>query len=132
MIEQVERLCELGATDNEIARFFGTTVKVIQRWASANPEFGEALRVGKEVADARVERSLYQRAVGYEQTVTKVFLPAGSREPVFARYTEQMPPDTGAQIFWLKNRRRDEWKDRIESDHTGDVKLLVSRDDDRL
>ena len=69
-----------------------------------HPSFGEALKLAKKEADERVERSLYQRAVGYSYETVKVFLPYGLKEPVYAPYVEHVPPDTTAAIFWLKNR----------------------------
>ena len=52
----------------------------------------------------RVERSLYQRAVGYHYDSVKIFMPAGAKKPIYAPYVEHVPPDTIAAIFWLKNR----------------------------
>jgi hypothetical protein len=46
-------------------------------------------------------------------------MPAGAKKPVYAKYQEHVPPDVTAQIFWLKNRRRDEWRDKQEHEHTG-------------
>ena len=76
----------------------------IKRWAATHAEFRAALKVGKEAADQRVERSLYQRAVGYHYDAVKTFMPAGAKKPVYAPYVEHVPPDVTAQIFWLKNR----------------------------
>jgi hypothetical protein len=53
---------------------------------------------------ARVERSLYSRAVGYNYEATKIFMPAGHAKPVYAPYIEHVPPDVTAGIFWMKNR----------------------------
>ena len=62
---QVVKLSELGATDQEIADFFDVHVSTIHRWKHVHPEFCDTLKIGKEVADNRVERSLYQREIGY-------------------------------------------------------------------
>jgi hypothetical protein len=76
-----------------------------------HPEFMQALKVGKSEADDRVERSLYQRAVGYTYPAVKIFMPAGAKTPIYAPYDEHVPPDVTAGIFWSKNRRPDKWRD---------------------
>jgi hypothetical protein len=117
--EQARKLCQLGATDVEIADFFGVNVRTIYRWKADHDEFCHALKAGKEIADERVERSLYQRAVGYTHDAVKIFMPAGAEEPVYAPYREHNPPDTTAAIFWLKNRRKDDWRDKREHEVGG-------------
>lgn len=120
---QAEKLCALGATDQEIADFFEVDVRTIYRWKHDHDAFCQALKVGKEAADERVERSLYQRAIGYEQDEVKIFMPAGAAEPVYAPYRAKVAPDTTAAIFWLKNRRSKEWRDKQEVEHSGGVKI---------
>jgi hypothetical protein len=65
----------------------------------------------------RVERSLYQRANGYNYEAVKIFMPAGSKQPVVVHYIEHMPPDVTAGMFWLKNRDPDNWRDVQNVDH---------------
>lgn len=113
---QAEKLAELGATDQEIADFFNIDVRTVYRWKHDHPEFCQALKTGKDVADERVERSLYQRAIGYEQEEVKIFMPAGAEVPVYAPFRAKIAPDVTAAIFWLKNRRRDDWRDKQEHD----------------
>lgn len=112
-------LSQLGATDQEIADFFEVDVRTIYRWKHDHPEFCQALKTGKEVADERVERSLYQRAIGYEQDEVKIFMPGGATEPVYAPYRAKVAPDVTAAIFWLKNRRSQEWRDVNRTEVTG-------------
>src|SRR5277367_6916894 len=81
---QAKKLCELGATDIELADFFNVSVRTIYRWSIEFPEFCHALRAGKEAPDDRVERSLYHRAVGLSHDAAKIFMPAGARAPVYA------------------------------------------------
>jgi hypothetical protein len=64
-----------------------------------NTEFLHALKFGKKEVDERVERSLYQKAAGYHYDAVKIFLPYGSKEPIYAAYAENVPPDTTAAIF---------------------------------
>lgn len=119
--EKTRELCQAGATDADLAEFFGVSIRTISNWRDAHPEFLRALKVGKSDADDRVERSYYQRAVGYTFEAVKIFMPAGAEAPVYAPYLEHVPPDTGAAFNWLKNRRRDEWRDKQEVEHTGRV-----------
>jgi hypothetical protein len=121
--KQAEKLCALGATDEDLADFFEVNVRTISRWKVQHEEFCQALKAGKTEADDRVERALYQKAVGYEQDAVKIFMPAGATEPVYAKYREKMAPDTTACIFWLKNRRKDEWRDKLDHEHSGKVDL---------
>ncbi len=116
MVKQAAKLCALGATDMEIADFFGVAVCTISRWKNVHPEFCSALKVAKEIADNRVERSLFNRAVGYTYDAVKILQYEG--EPVVVPYEEHVPPDTTACIFWLKNRKPEEWRDRHQVDHS--------------
>lgn len=111
-VEQVRKLTLLGATDREIADFFKVSENTIYRWAIEHEDFCEARKNGKEAADERVERSLFHRAIGYKHDAVKMFQAGGAviSEP----YVEHYPPDTTAAIFWLKNRRPKEWRDKTE------------------
>lgn len=115
--EQAEKLCRLGATDEELADFFEVTTRTITRWKSSHEEFCLALKAGKEPADDRVERSLYAKANGYTFDAVKIFNNNGVEMVV--PYKEHVPPDTTACIFWLKNRRPDLWRDKVVSENTG-------------
>ena len=112
--KQAEKFAKLGATDRDLADFFEVSVNTIDNWKSQHAEFLGALKAGKTEADDRVERSLFQRAVGYEQDAVKIFMPKDATEPVYAPFRERIAPDTTACIFWLKNRRKEQWRDRHE------------------
>lgn len=132
---QAAKLCALGATDQEIANFFEVDVRTLYRWKHHYDEFCQSLKTGKEAADERVERSLFQRAIGYEQEEVKIFMPGGASEPVYAPYTAKIAPDVTAAIFWLKNRRSEAWRDvkhidaKQETTHRYDLDSLP---DERL
>ena len=111
-VEQAAKLCALGATDIEIADFFDITTRTLYRWKSDNDEFCQSLKVAKEIADDRVERSLFARANGYEHD--EVDIRVVQNEIVQTPIRKFYPPDTTAAIFWLKNRRPDMWRDKTD------------------
>lgn len=115
--EQARKLAEFGATLREIGEFFEISERSVINWMHWYPEFAAAVKTGKDIADDRVEQSLYRRALGYRYDAKKVFLHEG--KPVIVEYEEVCPPDTTACIFWLKNRRKDEWRDRHNHELTG-------------
>jgi len=108
--DQARKLCELGATDFEVAKFFGITTTTLYRWRHDHPEFCEALKAGKHALDERVVRSLAHKALGYTFESEKIFAHQG--KILRAKTVEHVPPDTTAMIFWLKNRRPKEFRDR--------------------
>lgn len=123
--KQAKKLCELGATDADLAEFFGVTTVTIWRWRCEYKEFCNALMIGKGVCDDRVERSLYQRAVGYSFSTEKIFSFQGSitRAPT----VEHVPPDPGAAKLWLVNRKPNDWRDKVDVDATGTVTVNIVR-----
>lgn len=110
--KQAAKLSELGATDREIADFFEVNEATVHRWKHTHPEFCESLKVGKEAADDRVEQALYRRALGYSHDAVKIINVNGV--VAHEQYVEHYPPDTTAMIFWLKNRRKEVWRDKQE------------------
>lgn len=112
---QAEKLCKLGATDKELADFFEVSEQTLNSWKSAHPEFLESLKKGKAVADAEVASKLFHRATGYEHGDVHISNYQG--EVTITPLVKHYAPDTTAAIFWLKNRRPDLWRDRME--HTG-------------
>jgi len=109
----------MGATDAEIAHFFDVSVPTLSSWAAIHEDFGAALQMGGAVADERVERSLYHRAVGYSYESEKILYDAKRGEVIRASIVVHVPPDVKAQIFWLKNRDPKNWRDRREAGMDG-------------
>lgn len=144
---QVYKLCLLGATDKDIADFFEVTESTINLWKTTYYRFSESIKKGKKLADMIVAESLFQRSKGAtvkKQTAIKVRT-TGSDENG-KRYTkeeiqvinlkEQIPPDTTAMIFWLKNRHSKEWRDKQEVEVTVNpflelMKKATDADNDR-
>ena len=120
--KQAYKLCLLGCTNREIGDFFGVTEQTIINWCKREPEFKEALRKGKMIADADVADSLRQRAQGYSHKAVNFNVVDG--KVVQTPYKKHYPPDTAAIIFWLKNRHPELWKDRREN-FIADIDKLV-------
>lgn len=111
-----------GLTLEDIAHNMGVALSTLHEWKKAYPEISEALKIGREVADIRVENALYRRATGYTTTeVRKEY----EWEKLARRIetTKEIPPDVGAACMWLKNRRPDRWRDRPEN--PGDSEALI-------
>lgn len=115
--EIAKALCARGATDPELAEFFKVTISTVSLWKVQHAEFSEALKMSKGIMDDKVERSLLQRALGYE--VDDVDIRVVDGEVVKTPVKRRVPPDTTACIFWLKNRRPKEWRDRTHHLLTG-------------
>ena len=99
-----------GLTDAQLARKMGISCGTLYAWKNKFPEISEALKKGKEVVDIEVENALLKRALGYEYTETMV---EHSLDGVKRRKTVKfIPPDVTAQIFWLKNRKPETWREK--------------------
>jgi hypothetical protein len=123
---QAKKLCDrFGATDADLAAFFDVSTTAIKDWKIKHAEFAAALKVGKDAADDRVERSLFERAVGYSYDAVKIFMPKDAITPVYAPYVEHVPPDVNAATFWLNNRRKADWRQKVDHEHGGTVQVGV-------
>lgn len=107
--DQAKKLCLLGATDDDLANFFGVTDTTIKTWKKKHKGFLASLKEAKIEADAKVVRSLYQRATGYDHIDTHFSNYEG--EVTATEYMKHFIPDVTACIFWLKNRQPDKWRD---------------------
>ena len=107
-VRQAKQLASLGATDLELAQFFEVSVRTLHRWKVQHARFREALDIGKEAADLKVEDSLYKRAVGYTFDSEKIVVV--DKEVQRIETLEHVPPDTKAAMFWLQNRRPGLWR----------------------
>ena len=120
--KQVYKLSLLGAGIAEIAVIFEVSEKKIREWMARNEEFRIAILQGGAEADANVAFALYNRAVGYEVISEKPFADPRTGEMIVVQYKENILPDVAAAQFWLKNRRRDSWKntykEEISSKHS--------------
>lgn len=109
-----------GLIDEQIAHNMGITTKTLYEWKNKYSVISEVLKEGKEVIDRQVENALLKRALGYEyeeEVSTKMGI---------EKITKYSHPDTTAQIFWLKNRKRIEWRDKQDIEHSGEVKTTIN------
>jgi len=103
-----------GLTDEQIAHNMGIKRQTLYEWMKRFPDISDALKKGKEVVDRQVENALLKNALGFyyeEETVTN------KGDVVTVRKYEK--PNTTAQIFWLKNRKPQVWRDKQQVEHTG-------------
>jgi hypothetical protein len=112
--EQAEKLCKLGATDEELAEFFGVTTTTIDNWKVKHPAFLGAVKEGKVLADINVANSLYKKATGYVLETERVIGKGDNARVVPLKIA--IEADTTAAIFWLKNRRKAHWRDKQDVD----------------
>lgn len=101
-----------GLTDKQIAQNIGISESTLYEWKKKYVEISEALKKGKEIVDRQVENALLKRALGYEYTETRTKEEEGVVTEVTTT-TKQVAPDVTAQIFWLKNRKAKEWRDKV-------------------
>lgn len=112
-VEQAYKLCLLGATDPEIADFFGTCVKTLYNWRDEYPDFLQAIHDGKLKADAEVAYKLHGRATGFEweeEQIVKLKTGQFSEKYEIVKINKVVPPDTSAAIMWLTNRQKGLWR----------------------
>lgn len=125
-VAQAAKLCALGATDDEMADFFGIHRSTLYRWKLDHEDFCDSIKSAKDVADERVERSLYQKATGYditEEQAVKLRVDQYKDGVEVVEVRKHIPADTTAAIFWMKNRRKDAWRDKHEVEHSGSIDL---------
>ena len=128
-----------GLTDEQIAINIGVAPKTLYDWKKKYGKICKALKKGKEFVDIEVENALLKKALGYNAKVKKNFKVKeiyydehGKRcekEHLEAAEDEvHIPPDTTAQIFWLKNRKPDVWRDKKDIAVEGDIGMNLSNE----
>jgi hypothetical protein len=129
-VDQAKQLCQLGATDVEVARFFKVHPSTVYEWRATIPEFSEALRIGKSLADERMKRSLYQRGIGYDYKSIKTEERVVGKTLNLVRRitsTEHLPGDVGAQKLWLINRCPKEFREKVDVTHEVGPELTAAQ-----
>ena len=123
----VEAWCRDGLIEADIAKKLGISLSTLKDYKNRYPSFLSALKRGKEVADYEIENALFKRAKGYFITLNKQKV---TKDGDVIDITEEVyiPPDTTAQIFWLKNRKPEHWRDKHEIEKTIQVKVPMLQD----
>lgn len=112
-----------GLTDEQIASNMNIHVSTLYSYQNKYSEISESLKKGKEVVDYEVENALLKRAMGYEcvETIQETkWNPSTEQFELVEskKVTKQVVPDTTAQIYWLKNRKPKQWRDKVDVDNT--------------
>lgn len=121
----ITKFCLLGCTDEELAtRVFGVSLSTYYKWAAEHQEFSDAIKEGREIANAAVANSLYRKAIGYTKRVKKLFMYQGK---VIEHEVDEFFPPSDPAIFWfLKNREKDKWKERTDIDlSSGEITVNI-------
>ena len=129
----IEGWARNGLTEEQIAHNMGVAYSTLKVWKDSYPAISAALKNGKEVADLAVENALYKKATGYEYEETTEELrfdkaTGEKRMVVTKRVKKTVPPDTVAQIFWLKNRKPGDWRDKRDVEMTGSAAVQIIDD----
>jgi len=119
----ITRLYEQGCSDLQVAGIIGVATASIHNWKKSDKKFLDALKKAKISPDDRVQRALFERAIGASHP--DVHISNFKGEITVTPYIKSYAPDTVACIFWLKNRRRAEWRDKVEVDHSMDDAIDV-------
>jgi len=120
-----------GKTDKQMSELMGINVATFYEWKNRFPEFSKAVKLGKDVIDRQVETALLQKALGLATSEEILYSYDNDGNQVEERrIVKKVPSDTASMIFWLKNRKSDVWRDRIDTEHT--ITLNDISDEDRI
>lgn len=132
---KIEGWARDGLTDEQIAHNIGIVPSTLYEWKKKHSEISEALKKGKEVIDRQVENALLKRALGYEYEEVKQIIEKdemGKDRKRIEKTVKKVIPDTTAQIFWLKNRKPHEWRDKKDIEHSGSINSGLNKLDSIL
>lgn len=116
-----------GLTDEQLAGKMRINPATLYDWKKKYPKISETLKKGKEIVDIQVENVLLKRALGYDYQEEKI--EKSEKDGVKVVQTlKHIPPDVTAQIFWLKNRRPDRWREKPEPAQAGDGGVQIIDD----
>lgn len=135
VLHLVKCLCKLGATNMQLAEALQRNITTIESWLTKYPDFKQAVEEGKMDSDARVQKSLYERAIGFSYDEIQEYRGKGKdgKEYSYTRkITKRVLGDVTAQIFWLTNRMRGIWQHvhRSEINVTGDINVKQTQEID--
>lgn len=127
-------MAAVGKKDKDMAEEFGIDVSCLKQWKNRYPDFLAAIKKGKDDPDSAIEGSMFQRCRGYYVTETTTETEEGTRGTVTKtkKNKRYIPPDTVAQIFWLKNRKPSEWREKKEIQLIDDDKELTDAELEKI
>lgn len=124
----IEGYARNGLTDEQISRKIGISRSTLNEWRKRFPDIANALKKGKEVVDNEAENALLKRALGFRATETIRERDESGELVITKEVTKDVPPDTTALIYWLKNRRPEKWRQNPQPEHTaGGLAEFISR-----
>jgi transcriptional regulator with XRE-family HTH domain len=120
---KIEGWARDGLTDEQVASNIGVSRSTLNEWKNKYSVISDTLKRGKEIIDRQVENALLKRALGYSyEEVTY------ENDVEVKRVRKEVVPDTTAQIFWLKNRKPEEWRDKQNIEHSGETGVRIIND----
>ena len=126
---RVEEYASKGLTNHDISKNLGISQETFYQYVNNYPEFSESLKRGKAITDQIVESALYKNAIGYEfeevVTVIKIGIDGQPTPSEIKKTKKHIQGDTTAQIFWLKNRLSENWRDKKGIDHSGVINIPI-------
>ena len=127
---KIEGWAKDGLSNEQIAHNIGVVSSTFYKWKSEFPEISEAIKRSKEVVDREVENAMHKSANGYFVEEIKEIIEKdemGKDRKRIERNKKWIPPNPTSQIFWLKNRKPKEWRDKQEHDlnHSGGININV-------
>ena len=128
---KLEDWARSGLTDEQIAKNIGISRSTLAKWKVDFSDISDTLKRGKEIVDIEVENALLKKALGGSYTETTeervVDKDGGVSFVVTKKVTKEIPPDTTAIIFWLKNRKAMVWRDKVTQEiEAPDVQITWS------
>ena len=131
-LKKLEAWARDGLTDEQIANNIGISARTLYHWKNKHVQIFQSLKRGKEVVDIEVENALLKRALGYDyeeyKEVQRVVDGKKYHEKIMMK--RHCPPDVTAQIFWLKNRKPTDWRDKNIVELDGEERVIIVDDID--
>ena len=129
-----------GLIDKDIAKNMGVNIATLYRWKNQHSDICDALKKGKDAADRVVENALYKSACGYTETIRKPMrIKTIEYDPETGKKVREVekvvaveeqihfPAQVTAQIFWLKNRKPEQWRNMDTREQEARIKVLESK-----